>query len=326
MTSFATIHVALGTDDRYAPYAGAVIASVIANAGPSDRLVFHILTFGLSDNNLAKFKMQCANTSHEVHFSRASIEECANFPETVHTLSAFLRLLAPKLLAGLEKVIYLDADLIVLSSLRALWDTEVIGVAIAAAPDAQHFFRGSAENYWRNIGLPPGAVYFNSGVLLMNLDYWREHHLTDRLAAWLRTHGSKALHSDQSALNALLAAEVVSLPLRWNFQMPLVCTVLYGWGANAQLEDAARTPAIIHFTTSRKPWRREYRIPYAAAYRRHLASTPWGYTAVPKWTRRDIWIRIREESVHRWRRLHQVLRVCLGRTASVRKLASSCDA
>lgn len=319
MTSVATIHVAFGIDDRYAPYAGAVIASVMANADPGDHIIFHILTFGLSDDNLAKFKTLCANSSHEIYFEFASIKEFTDFPETVHTLNAFLRLVAPKLLAGMEKVIYLDADLIVLSSLRALWENDVAGVALAAAPDAQHFFRGSAENHWRNIGLLPGAVYFNSGVLVMNLDYWREHNLTDRLAVWLRSNGTKALYSDQDALNALLATEVRSLPLRWNFQTPLVCTVLYGWGTNAQLEDAARMPAIIHFTTSRKPWRREYKIPYAAAYRRHLASTPWGDTAAPKLTQQNIWIRLKEEGVHGWRRLHHGLRIYIGRAPSETK-------
>src|SRR5215831_20698663 len=119
------IHVAFGIDDKYAPYAGAVIASAIAHAGPADRLAFHILTFGLSDDSTTKLRQLRAGTPHKMHFHVASADDCGTFPSTVHTRNTYLRLLTPKLLADLDKVLYLDADIVVLRSLRALWDTDI---------------------------------------------------------------------------------------------------------------------------------------------------------------------------------------------------------
>lgn len=312
------VHIALGTDDTYAPYAGAVIVSVIAHADPSCRLVFHILTFGLSDDSKTKFGALCAGTFHQIEIHTASMADCAEFPSTTFTQNTYLRLFTPKLLVGLEKALYLDADLVVLSSLQALWDTDVAGVALAAAPDAQHFFRGTAVEHWESINLPPTSIYFNAGVLLMNLKYWREHRLFDRVAGWLRRNSDKALFPDQSALNAVLAGEIKLLPLRWNMQVPLISAVMYGWLADVQLDQAVRTPGIVHFTTSRKPWCRELRIPYAAVFRRHCISTPWGKSGKPTMTLRDVYIRVWEETRHISRRLRYGVRFWLG--SSPRKI------
>ena len=84
------------------------------------------------------------------------------------SIAVYYRLLAPRLLPDtIEKVLYLDSDLIVRKSLAPLWNTDIADRPLAAVPD---YIGGTAG---RDLGLPDGTKYFNSGVLLMNLQYWR---------------------------------------------------------------------------------------------------------------------------------------------------------
>lgn len=72
-----------------------------------------------------------------------------------------------------KKVLYLDCNIVVARSLRDLWNTDITDYAAGAVIDSGHF------NEWRNkmVGISVAEHYFNSGVLLVNVDYWCKNHV-----------------------------------------------------------------------------------------------------------------------------------------------------
>lgn len=74
-----------------------------------------------------------------------------------------------------DKVIYLDTDLVIYNSLQELWDLDLTNYALAAVEDT------NAINKFQRPFMNSLSNYFNSGVLVMNLKYFREHHFEEKL-------------------------------------------------------------------------------------------------------------------------------------------------
>ena len=119
--------------------------------------------------------------------------------------------------------------------------------------------------------------YFNSGVLLMNLDYWRKHNVAQQLIDYLRQYPERCWFPDQDALNAVLEGKVKFMDYRYNMQGEMLSHRCYlklsaqKWNA---LDAAVNHPSIIHFTDINKPWYKESRHPYRMEYQHFAASIP----------------------------------------------------
>jgi lipopolysaccharide biosynthesis glycosyltransferase len=198
------------------------------------------------------------------------------YPSPLHTSyhitnEAYTRLFASAILDGsIDKILYLDSDLVVVDDLAALWETDVRDYALAAAPDPFGASRREA------LGMPPGKVYVNSGVLLLNLDRWRADDLPARLAEYVQREGANLLFHDQDAVNAVLHAGTRVLDYRWNLQARMFRRSLTASLPDcAAIRKAASSPAIVHYTSARKPWLFVMATPAKRLYREHLRLTDW---------------------------------------------------
>lgn len=189
--------------------------------------------------------------------------------------AAFRRLFFGRLLPGIDKVLYLDADTLVLGDLRPLWSLDVSGHVLAAAthPLFPHFSRERI----RALGVRDLSDFFNSGVLLMNLPRLRRHEAA--FGAFLADPRRRALlaFADQDVFNAVLPPDSrLTLHPRWNLQVPhLELPLAWLDEPAAPVAEARRMPAIVHFNGTIKPWHYRSRHPYKARFREHLAQTPW---------------------------------------------------
>lgn len=184
------------------------------------------------------------------------------------------RVLLPELLPGADRVLYLDADTLVVDDLEPLWLTPMGDHAVAAVANVFEPWHAKRP---AELGLPPGVSYFNAGVLLMNLAAWRARDLGSRLLAYARDHAHTLTWSDQDALNAVLGPGHLPLHPRWNCQNSIFfwpsARAIFG----AQVDEALASPAIIHFEGPghAKPWHYLNEHPYRAEYWRHLQATPF---------------------------------------------------
>jgi lipopolysaccharide biosynthesis glycosyltransferase len=177
--------------------------------------------------------------------------------------ASWLRLFLPDLLSNVDRLIYLDADVLVRADLGALWTESSGGAAISAVRDYLFpTFSTGLPHAVSALGVEPDTPYFNAGVLLLDLAAWRRDLLTERAIDFVRIHGDTVRFADQDALNAVTAGLVHELDPRWNVQL--------GMGSARAVLEHLRTPdelftgagtlraraAIIHFTAF-KPWQAE---------------------------------------------------------------------
>lgn len=186
------------------------------------------------------------------------------------TRVTFVRLFLHDLLAGIPKVLYLDADIVVRRDLAPLFDAGPHGASVAAALDfplqllaeRQEFVYGP-DTRWRtgdymrdHLGLKDVATYFNAGVLLVDLVRYAASGAAERAQAFLARKGETSIFNDQDALNVALEGQVEILDPRWNFNPDFVA-LADGKPVSAALESALRLcrddPWIIHFA-GLKPW------------------------------------------------------------------------
>jgi lipopolysaccharide biosynthesis glycosyltransferase len=188
------------------------------------------------------------------------------------------RVFLPELLPELDRVLYLDADTLVVDDPRPLWCTDLSDHLLAAVDNVlEPQFAGRAKE----IGLEAGQRYFNSGVLLLNLAVMREEGSTRRIVEFARTR--PLLWPDQDALNVVLGERRVALHPRWNcMNSMIVLPYARDVFPPEVLDEARRDPGIVHFEGPElgKPWHHLSKHPYRAAYMRHRAATPWPDVAI----------------------------------------------
>jgi len=192
----------------------------------------------------------------------------ARFP-----LSAWFRVLLPGLLPDLDRVLYIDADVLITARLEPLWNIDLYGNLIGAITNP--LYPGMADQICADIGWTDVTGYFNSGVLLIDLTGWRRHGITDEVFrfALSRPHLN---WPDQDSLNAVLSDRCRHLHPRWN-AMPALWQLprrLLPY-SDREIEEAIADPAILHFIGPHKPRHFRFRHPYRQTYLWYLSQTPW---------------------------------------------------
>lgn len=214
----------------------------------------------------------------------------------------WFRVLLPELLPELDRVLYLDADTFVVDSLEPLWKTDLSGYYLAAVTNVidKKFAHRPAE-----LGLGGPSEYFNSGVLLFNLDLMRQDRCGARIFEYARANAGRLLWPDQDGLNVILAPRRLALHPRWNCQ-----NTLFYWpqardvfGAEAVAE-ATTSPAILHFEgpDQAKPWHYLNDHPYRARYLECLRQTGFPVPPIEGRTLRNMLFRYSPTGVWSWLR------------------------
>ena len=191
------------------------------------------------------------------------------------TRTTYYRLwLAEFLPPTIDKVLYLDGDIIVRHSLLSLWNTDLGNDAVAVVPDGSD---GMMEIYQR-LGYPSELGYFNAGVLLANLKYWREHMVVKDFLEYLQTHAKDILYHDQDVLNVVFKEKKVILPIKFNmssgflWKKPQFDVKKY----EKELIAAFTDPVIVHFIAD-KPWYAYQRNshPFQSTWYKYQNQTKW---------------------------------------------------
>lgn len=146
-------------------------------------------------------------SSNISNWSGFSSRSCRNF--VCYLLSLYLTEILP---ADIDKVIYLDGDILVVDKLVKLWNTSVENYAIAAVPDS---YNNKIEHYNR-LRYPQTLGYFNAGMLVVNLKYWREKQVLLKFFDYVKSNTERLRCHDQDVLNYLFKNSKLVLPIRYN--------------------------------------------------------------------------------------------------------------
>lgn len=202
-------------------------------------------------------------------------EQIAGFPETRHGKAALLRLCLPQLLPHLDKILYVDGDIIVMDNLMELFRTDMDRHYIAAAKDTLPVYHA---DYIRQLGIISAHEYFNTGVTLLNLKELRTINLQEVLSAFAQAHYTHTVYPDQDALNYICQGKMLYIHPRYNMNYAVEKDVAGQVWGKRQFREAKQKPAIVHFIGPIKPWSALSVHPWRRAWWASLAKTPFaGY-------------------------------------------------
>ena len=204
------------------------------------------------------------------------------------TITTFYRLFLTELLPqDVHKVIYLDVDMIVRKSLQPLWDLDMTEYAIAGVPDMDEYEHVQSKR----LPYPMETGYLNAGLLVINIDYWREHKMFPVFMSFIKENKSILLAHDQDTLNCLFYNKKKVLSPYWNFQNGfLYHDKKYRKNLDSEIEKVKKDPAIVHYT-GRKPWDINCNNPQRFAWFYYLQQSLWKDFKVekPKSLKMKIW-------------------------------------
>ena len=275
------MHILLSTDKNYIMPSAVMMKSVSVN-NAEEEVIFHILIdHGVSVFQQEKLKRVISNPRHSVIFHLVEDKYFDGFPmgniKAYITKATYYRLIVTDILPDdVHKIIYLDGDIIVKESLRDLWNIDINNYAVGAVTDL-------AENRhdYHRLGYPKAEGYFNAGVLLINVDYWRENSLKDVYYQLISKEPDRIILHDQDVLNITLYDKKLILPIKYNLQNGFLMKPEYTELGDRYREyeqdllSAIKNPTIIHFTSTIKPWHIEDTNPYSYEFIKYYKQTEW---------------------------------------------------
>ena len=292
--------VLCAADDHYVKPLAVTLRSAAASIKTGGHVHVVLLDGGISESSFSALDQTLQGlpiTVNVLTIDPAEIQDLGTSHHITHT--AYFRLLAGRLLPEeIEKVIYLDSDVLVADDLTELWELDLEGQYCLAAPDiacpyidayaacendpsiksaVPYFAAVSPVQNWRELGIDGKAHYFNSGVMVLNLRRWREESIDQKLLACLRDNAEHVWCWDQYALNVVFAGQWGRMPLRWNQGAHIF---IYPDAASSPLDEPEYQqlrddPAVIHFTTEFKPWKYHPFHPLRDRFFAALDETSW---------------------------------------------------
>lgn len=292
-------HIVYASDDRFAEILGVSLVSLYENSKDLDDIVVYVLDSGITDDNKQKLLSVCKSykRSDVVFIPGKNISEKLSMNVAVDrgSLSQYARLfVSSDLPQELNRVLYLDCDIVVSRSIRELWNLDLHGKTMAALMDA------FSKYYRANIDLEPDDIMFNSGVMLIDLEKWRGDNVEDRLLKFIAVRNGRIQQGDQGVLNAVLSHDTYCFEPQFNsvtifydftYKEMLIYRRPPQFYTEEQVREAVVNPSIIHFTTSflsKRAWMKGCRHRYAGEWMKYKMMSPWKNTELwddnrPKW-------------------------------------------
>ena len=279
------LNVLYSSDDNYAQHMGVSIFSLLRNNTVFENIHLYVIDSDISPKNREKLRKVVKEFRNaEITFipfaqwkEKLQLHMCWNI-----SISSYARLFVAEMLPRtVDRVLYIDCDMIICKTLDELWNTRLDGKILAAVQDSVSGATKAA------VGLQAEMRYFNAGLLLINLEEWRTQKIGEKCLTFIDAHGGNVTHHDQGTLNGVLRGVFLRLPVQNNLM-----TIHYIFNRKKVLEyfqeesefyseeeisRAKKAPVILHYTPSftSRPWCKDCKHPRKGLYWENLSHTPW---------------------------------------------------
>lgn len=256
-------------NELFVPYLSVALQSILVNASPERHYDIVVLTRDITPKSMITLTQQASK--YHVGLGFLDVDAALGDIKLPHhghfRPETYFRLLAPTLLDNVEKAIYLDSDIVVCADVAELFDTDVTGYLLAATRDADTIgqidgYDPTVYSYLKDqLGMTEPHDYFQAGVLLMNLEKFRQtitaeellDIATERTWRWL----------DQDVLNKVVDGHYRRVHMKWNY--------LVDWQYMRRTHIVAQAPKDVQDEYDEA--RRDYRIVHYAG----PDNRPWLY-------------------------------------------------
>ena len=287
MNSF--ISVVYTANDLYAPLLGISLTSLLYN-NKEEKFNIYILSNGIKMNNIELLKKTC-----QKYRAKLNIINILNFEKKIsfdidmcgYNITTMARLfLADLLPQEVEKILYLDCDTMINNSIMEFWNTDIEKKYIAAVPE----FLMPLEKRL-SIGMKKENIYYNAGVLLINVKKWREQNLAQTFMEYYASCNGILQYNDQDIINYCCTkqSQPVSVdfdffPVLYWYRSSYIHKIqpLYKKISKEQLTRIKKKPAIVHFVGDERPWVKGNHVPYRKDYIFNVNISEWTMEQIQK--------------------------------------------
>ncbi|WP_205499825.1 glycosyltransferase family 8 protein [Rufibacter psychrotolerans] len=268
MEGSGPISIVVVSDDHYIVLLAALIKSIEMNHKTGERLDFYVVEDRVMDKTKKKLESSINPEVSALHWisMKNAIPAGVELPldRSSWPLNIYMRFFISHFIPShIERVIYLDVDMIVQADISQLWTMDMQDKIIAAVMDQRiktiDCSWGGVVNY-KELNLDGEAKYFNTGLLLIDVKKWKEADLTRKILDCIKVNESYANFPDQYGLNVVLADKWLELDVLWNY---------FATGDHEE-------PCIIHFMSTKPIYKSyNYNTYYQSLFFDYLSLTPW---------------------------------------------------
>lgn len=276
-----TMDIVLASDENYMECATICIASLFAFE-PHQNINIHLLANDVTRQAIDILSAVIPTaTGHLYIYPIENLRErlTVKVPETI-SVTSYARLFAESILpASIDKVLYIDCDIIFNGKIDGLFDMNLGNSLVGGVLDPL-----LSRTYKKEINISEDEPYINAGILLIPLKRWRDEHIEQRFVDFLVANRGKVHHHDQGIINAVCKGKKTILPPQFNVMSNSIC---YPWKClniinepfyqKSEFEKGISNPTIIHYTGAifGRPWIEGCTHPYANKFLKFKAKTAY---------------------------------------------------
>lgn len=277
-----TINIAYACNEAYMEQTTVSTVSIFENNTTKANIVIYLVDLGIEPESIIEFKRVVESykgTLHVVPFDEIAYDLKVN--ETGrHTKSVYAKLFFGRLEeGGLDKILYLDSDTAIVDDLSDLWATELDGYYCAGV-ETVHTIEDNAL-----MGLSPDDRAINDGVVLMNLDAWRDDDILEKCKSYIELYNGEPPVLSEGTINAVCSPKIKILPPQFNLMTGIVnesqkkieCLTGRKYYSQKELDYASNKPIIIHYLAGfyNRPWCKKCSHPLKMFYLDYREKTKW---------------------------------------------------
>lgn len=282
------INIVLAADNNFSMPLYVAIYSIIMNIGKDCSAHFYVLDGGLTVKNKKKINniLYFSNSyeKHQITWIDENENSVQDFPlHSGMSRATYLRLFLPEFLPkDLGKVIYLDCDLILETDINELWKINLDEMIVGAARDliVQTISHSTGVKNYITYGGKKTSPYFNSGVMLIDLNGWQREEVTKKSIEYLIKNKDVISLHEQEALNAALIGKWKELDPRWNqqgvvFWFSVLPETRFTYKIKNMYYELVNNPFVIHYVSKNKPWNYSCMHPLTGRFMYYLKKSRW---------------------------------------------------
>lgn len=276
------MNIVYAANDLYAPLLGVSLTSLLENNNECENYIY-ILSNGIAETNIDKFmKME------QIYRCKLHILDISKFQNNIdfdidtcgYNITTMARLFLANILPSeVDKVIYLDCDTMINDNIIEFWNIDIENSYIAGVPE----FLMPAEKKIQ-AGLNADSMYYNAGVLLINLRKWRDENIIESFLNYYKAHNGMLQYNDQDIINYCCVKQSKEVNfkfdyfpiLRW-YRPKFISRVqpLYAKYSKTEILQIQKKPAIVHFVGDERPWVLGNHVAYKREYIRYEKKSLW---------------------------------------------------
>lgn len=263
------INIVCSTNDNFAVHCGVMLESLFQNTKYPDQIFVYLIFNKLNNINKNKILKVINKYSSNIFFKKINLNSIKIKKNYHISKETYSRIFAPDLLKKVDRFIYLDSDILVVSEIYDFFNVNLNKFSLGAVFDTS-----TTAEYLENFYFKEKFI-FNAGVLLVDAKNFRQKKYLKKMVKFINKNFNEIKFADQDVLNIFFEGDWLKLNSKFNVQSSFFNNKISGVIFKKEYLKSIKNPSIIHFTGNRKPLDYLCINPYQKEYLKYLKQTPW---------------------------------------------------